>query len=329
VKVSRYNRVFQAADGTWLAFNAWSTALAEIEPVDLPFIQAILADPEGTVCDTPHKREIREALVEGRFLVEDTDDELAALKVEMLRDQFRSDRLFLTIAPTLDCNFRCDYCYEDHLRVTMSRRVQEVLLAWTAEKARGIEEMHVTWFGGEPSLPAAVRVIENLSAGFLALARERGFRYGAQLVTNGYLLERALVERLVPLGIGQIQVTVDGPPELHDRRRVLAGGQGTFRRILDNLRASVDLASFQLRINVDRRNAASALEVVEILQREGLAGKVRPYLAQVSFDGVACGNIVGVCNRQQCLLTPMNGTTPISGLIHCSHRPPFPGLPLG
>ncbi|MBZ5638395.1 MAG: SPASM domain-containing protein [Acidobacteriia bacterium] len=295
MKPSRYNRIFEASDGAILAFNGWSTALAEIVPEDLPFIRAMLADPDRTPVDSPHKREIREALCAARFLIEDDVDELGATVADMLRDRFRTDQLFLVIAPTLDCNFRCDYCYEDHLRVTMSRAVREALVRFVEERAATINLLHVTWFGGEPTLPAATKVVEALSEAFLALGGRHGFEYKAQLVTNGYLLDRARVEHLARLAVREVQVTVDGPARIHDRRRVLAGGQGTFARIVENLGAGADLAQFQLRINVDRRNAASALEVVEMLEHAGLARKVRPYLAQVTFAGSACGNIQETC----------------------------------
>lgn len=295
MKPSLYNRIFQASDGTWLAFNSWSTALAEISAEDLPFIRAILADPDGVPCDTAPKRDIREALLAGRFLIDDAVDELAAIQVEMMKDRFRTDRLHLTIAPTLDCNFRCDYCYEEHLRVTMSRPVQEALLRWVEERSKRIELLHVTWFGGEPTLPGAFQVVDTLSRSFQELARERGFTYQAQFVTNGYLLDRPRVEKLASLGVREVQVTLDGPPALHDRRRFLAGGQGSFDRIVRNLKESADLVEFQTRINVDRRNAGAAIDVVEILQREGLAESVRPYLAQVTFSGAACGNIQESC----------------------------------
>jgi uncharacterized protein len=95
--------------------------------------------------------------------------------------------------------------------------------------------------------------------------------------------------------VRKVQVTLDGPPEQHDRRRHLVGGRGTFERILENLKSTVDLADFQVRINVDARNSMQALEVVEILVKEGLGAKVRPYLAQVTHDGAACGNIQELC----------------------------------
>lgn len=294
MKASRYNRIFQASDGAWLAFNAWSTALAELTPEDRPFIEALLADP-SLPCDTSQKRALREALIHGHFLIESGEDELATTKADMLRDRFRTDQLLLTIAPTLNCNFRCDYCYEDHFKVNMSRAVQNALGAWTAERARTIQQMHVIWYGGEPLLPGAYDIVERLSQRFIELCADRGIDYHAELVTNGYFLDRKKMETLANLGVAVVQVTLDGPPADHDQRRLLAGGQGTFWRILENLKQVVDLADFQLRINVDRRNVMGALEVVEIMRQHGLADAVRPYLAMVTAGGAACGNIQELC----------------------------------
>jgi uncharacterized protein len=295
MKPSRFNRIFKASDGTWLAFNSWSTALAEIKPDDLPFIQSILANPDGVPCDTPYKREIRENLIRAHFLVEDGEDEVATLKVDMIRDRFQTDLLAITIAPTLDCNFRCDYCYEEHLRVNMSRAVQQALLRWVEARAAVTGRLHVTWFGGEPMLPSAFAVVEGLSRSFQELCGARGIGYQAEIVTNGYFLDRGKLDLLKSLGVEKIQITLDGPPVIHDRRRVLAGGQGTFWKIVDNMKQVVGLIPISLRINVDKRNAGATVDLMELLHKEGIADKVQPYIAQVTFDGVACGNILESC----------------------------------
>ncbi|HUV35317.1 MAG TPA: radical SAM protein [Patescibacteria group bacterium] len=295
MKASRYNRLFQTSDGAWLAFNSWSTALAEIEPENLSFFRAMCADPDGVPCDTAEKREIREAMVEAHFLIEDEMDELATLKADILRDRFSRQYMYLTVAPTLNCNFRCDYCYEEHLKITMPRAIEEALVRWVEKRVRTVDELHVTWYGGEPLLPGAYAVVQRLSESFAGLAGERDMKYSAHLVTNGYLLDRPKMEALAGMGVDLVQVTLDGPPDIHDKRRHLVGGHGTFRRIIENLKATVDLAEFQLRINIDRRNAVSALEVVEILEKEGLGGKVRPHLAQVITGGGTCGNIHEMC----------------------------------
>lgn len=51
-------------------------------------------------------------LVKGNFLVEDDADELKLLEHRLNRSRYASGVLGLTIAPTLNCNFRCAYCYE-------------------------------------------------------------------------------------------------------------------------------------------------------------------------------------------------------------------------
>lgn len=295
MKASRYNRLFQASDGTWLAFNAWTTALAELEPDNVDFVQSLLADPDATPCDTAEKRSMREALLGAHFLVEDDVDELATMKADLLRDRFRTDQLHLTIAPTLDCNFRCDYCFEEHLKVQMSNRVQEALIEFVESKLQTCKALYVTWYGGEPLLPKAYPVVERLSAAFSELAERHGAVYSADLVTNGFFLDRPRMARLREIGVKKVQVTFDGPRESHDARRHLIGGRGTFDRILANLKDTVDLAEFQVRVNVDARNAMSALDVVQTLVDEGLGKKVRPYLAMVTHDGAACGNIVEFC----------------------------------
>jgi uncharacterized protein len=295
VKESRYNRIFQASDGTWLAFNGMTTALAEIEPEQLGFIRSMLTDPERTPCDTEEKREIREALIEGGYLIGDTMDELATVKADLLRDRFSGDELHLTVAPTLECNFGCDYCYEERLRVTMSQPIADALRQWVADRCSTAHGLFVTWYGGEPLLPRAYEVIEMLSASFIELTEKAGMEYAACVVSNGYLLSRERMERLAELGVKRAQLTLDGPPEIHDQRRQTLGGKGTFWRIIRNLKECADLADFQLRINVDRRNAMSALEVIEILRSEGLEKRVRAYLAQVIVDGATCGNIAEAC----------------------------------
>ncbi len=295
MKASRYNRLFQAEDGTWLAFNAWSTALATIDAHDLQFFRALLADPDDTVCDTAAKRQMREDMIDGHFLVDDDLDEPGTVKADLLRSRFAQDQLHVTIAPTLDCNFRCDYCFEEHLRITMSRPVRAALVSWVERRLAASDELHVGWYGGEPLLPRAYEVVQSLSEDFLRLTSARNKSYSAQLVTNGYLLDRPKMQRLAELGVERVQVTLDGPQAVHDRRRHLAGGGGTYERIVANLAEIVDLAQVQLRINVDQRNAMQALEVVEHLDALGLAGKVRCYLAMVTADAKVCGNIQETC----------------------------------
>ncbi|MNC98452.1 hypothetical protein D3C83_164060 [compost metagenome] len=61
------------------------------------------------------------------------------------------------------------------------------------------------------------------------------------MTSNGYFLSRDVFERLRELGIASYQISFDGPKAWHDRKRVLAGGKGTYDRIWQNLTALREL----------------------------------------------------------------------------------------
>ena len=125
----------------------------------------------------------------------------------------------LTICPTMGCNFNCPYCFEDHFARKMSASVQDdvVALAGRMLDALRTKDVHVTWFGGEPLL--APDVIESLSGRLMALAEERGGRYEASIVTNGYLLTQDIADML-----GRLKVNYSVPCQL-PRRHLLTARQ--------------------------------------------------------------------------------------------------------
>src|SRR5688572_17465472 len=83
-----------------------------------------------------------------------TGDELD--KIFQLYDSARNGaELHLTVAPTLACNFACDYCYQNPYRNdrSMSPEVQKATLAFIgARVAEGRRSVTLEWYGGEPLL---------------------------------------------------------------------------------------------------------------------------------------------------------------------------------
>lgn len=56
----------------------------------------------------------------GNFIIDDDYDELSVIKFNNYSGKFRNDYFNLTIAPTLQCNFTCPYCYEERKAGIMS-----------------------------------------------------------------------------------------------------------------------------------------------------------------------------------------------------------------
>lgn len=293
MKPSRYNVVTDVVGAdTKLLFNGASAALAEIDSVTWPRVERLLADPGSA--STPHERELVEGLQYGRFLVAADLDEIATLRANNLRGRTANRTLFLTIAPTLACDFGCVYCFERQSPLRMSPEVEEAILALVSRQLPESDEVMLTWFGGEPTL--CVDAIERLQKGIAALADEAGVPVKpASIITNGHRLDAALAERLCAMGIRDAQVTLDGPRDVHDRRRPLRSGKGTYERIVDNLAEACEHLRIVVRVNVDHDNAERAEEVYDDLRRAGVIDRVALYFAPVNEADGICADMRGRC----------------------------------
>ncbi len=166
--------------------------------------------------------------------------------------------LRLILMPTEACNFRCTYCYEDFAAGRMAPAVVHGVKQFLSRRAAELDVLTLSWFGGEPLL--ARDVVEDVMthARGLAAANPR-LELHADITTNGYLLTPSVVARLVDLGVRTYQVSLDGPPQAHDRTRVCAGGGPTSARIWANLlalRQSERELRVVVRLHVHGDNAA-------------------------------------------------------------------------
>ena len=292
MKPSRYNHFVELADGTILAFNSASGALAEIEKDQRSRVEYLLdhADAAETEQDT----QLVDYLTEGGYIVPDDLDELTDFRDNSHSRRAQGTTLSLTIAPTLACNFNCDYCFENRSKVHMTPEIEQAVLDFADRHLGKVVRLRTCWFGGEPTLrmPTIIRLQTAL--------REKAREYNVEcppalIITNGYLLTGETAQKLKDLDIANAQVTIDGPEEVHDQRRKLHSGKGTFRRIVDNLAEAAHILNIRVRVNVDKANVESAYEVIEALDHRGILPLIHLYFAQVKSYGEACVNVRDRC----------------------------------
>jgi uncharacterized protein len=167
-------------------------------------------------------------------------------------DARNTDEVQLFYVPGYACNFACGYCYQERYEQPSAADQAVVIGAFFRyiDATFRDHRKYVTIFGGEPLLPSGSSrdAIERLVEGTC----ERGLDLA--VVTNGYHLE-SYVELLRRAQVREIQVTLDGVQDVHDRRRHLAGGQGTFQQVVAGVDAclAADLP-VNLRVVVDRDN---------------------------------------------------------------------------
>ena len=171
----------------------------------------------------------------------------AHLAREMARS-LNSRALNLILLPTEQCNFRCTYCYEDFKQGSMPVWVISAVKKLIATRVAELDQLKISWFGGEPLL--AAKRIYDLSNHIIALQRQYpDLRYSASMATNAQLLDVERLSTMVACGVTSYQITLDGPAELHDETRVTRHGQGTFDRIWRNLLGIRD-SKFDLQVTL-------------------------------------------------------------------------------
>lgn len=163
-----------------------------------------------------------------------------------------TDEVQLFYAPSYACNFGCSYCFQDEYAPSKGLEPDVVLDAFFAyvDETFAGRKKYVTLFGGEPLLttPAHRRTVERLVEG----TRARGLDLA--VVTNGYHLVD-YVPLLASGRIREVQVTLDGTREVHDRRRGLKGGGKTFDRVVAGVDACLEAGlPVNLRTVVDKEN---------------------------------------------------------------------------
>jgi uncharacterized protein len=155
----------------------------------------------------------------------------------------------LTILTTEACNFACIYCHQPHDPILMRPEVADAIIRFVERKAKAIDCLDISWFGGEPL--ANQRILLKLSEGFVRICHQNDILLHGFMSTNGYLLTRELLADLIGLGISRYQITFDGPQEVHDSYRVSKSGKGTFSQIWQNVCSFRDLDdTFEILIRV-------------------------------------------------------------------------------
>ncbi len=128
---------------------------------------------------------------------------------------------FVGIATIGKCNLKCRHCaYEcgPEVEETLPRGVVFNLLRYLAEK--GVKEVHFS--GGEPLLDPNIY-------DYIMYAYD--LNLNTLLITNGLLLTREVLDKLLKTGLGAIAVSVDGAQYNHEFLR----GPGTFTKVLRTL----------------------------------------------------------------------------------------------
>lgn len=199
------------------------------------------------------------------FIVPDDINEIDLYKFRYLAGIYNNKSWHFTIAPTMQCNFNCPYCFEGNNKKEESFMKTEVkdsikrLL-----KLKSGKFINITWFGGEPFL--GWESISDITEFLL----EEGIEFRATAITNGSICTEKVLSNIDRYKIKSIQITLDGDKDTHDSKRAFKNGYPSFDLLINNIHKYLKETNVEIvvRINLDKDNLGKFSELDEFLKSE-------------------------------------------------------------
>ena len=249
MKISKYTRLIRDKD-QYFVYNSLSNFFGQIDEE----LYALLLQKQKAnnhLSEDELDTESAEILIKKNVLTENDDDDILKYAAIIKGRRNIVNTLLLTIAPTLDCNFSCPYCFETKEKGKMEENTIKNIIEFI-KRQNHLNDIRITWFGGEPLLYPDV--IEKISEG---LETACNIPVSAKIITNGYFLNEKNIALLEKAKVNTIQLTIDGMSDTHNKIKFTETDNNTFGTVLNNidvfakLNPSINLA---IRVNIDKNN---------------------------------------------------------------------------
>lgn len=173
----------------------------------------------------------------------------------------------LTLLPSLDCNLRCWYCFESHIKGShLTVEVQNNILDYVDKILcrEEIKELKVELFGGEPLL-----YFETELYPLLIKIKKMCEIYGKKILFIFITNATCITDRHIPLFAeldAKFQISIDGYKEKHNQiKRDVNTKEKTYERVMTTIHSlcqGYKDCHINLRINYDNET----LQYIPIMQ---------------------------------------------------------------
>lgn len=213
----------------------------------------------------------------GYITNKDRDQELDSIqKISKTINKYMNNLKTITIMPTYNCNFRCEYCFEqdifknnaDKLKVNMSKELIDSIFSQLIDFKLNNEQLTgIHLFGGEPLLKNNKEIVSYICQ------KSRELDLPISCISNGYDLDK-YIDILKDYSFYSTQITIDGIGEEHNSRRYLVGKQGTYDKIMENINLALNNnINIVVRTNVNKKNIHAIEPLIEEYSNRGWLDK--------------------------------------------------------
>ncbi|MFC1552204.1 SPASM domain-containing protein [Candidatus Latescibacterota bacterium] len=333
MRPSKFNVHIPSGEGHTIIWNTFSDSRILADAVVLETIDQC-ADPSG-FSSTQH--EYMETLAEMGFVLDNSIDEDHQVEYWFQRLRYDTKVLDATILTTMGCNMSCVYCFQQGTASlgTMNADTTSLVCRWLLDRVDEIRPkiLKVTLFGGEPLLN--LDTVFALSEGLFKGVKNSTTRLSLDLITNGLLLNHSIIEKLGPLGLERVKVTLDGDMKTHNRLRprkgISASDKGSYEAIVSNLEDIRGRIPIYLRGNYDPASKNSIPALLDDLLERGFLPEHFEDVAFKPITGfpgheISSSHSIGACSFSQ---THLDDFLWLINEVESRGFPAFKGVSLG
>jgi len=265
MKYSQFNTFFKYNDHDIL-FNTLSNSFIAVAPLLKDLLDAATLNGNLEELRDIHPT-FYNKLVDKRFIIENDVNEVEIVKQMQKEIDILDNSLFhLIINPTMNCNFKCWYCYESHIKGSrLNQNTMEkvkLLIKGIIVNSQELKTFRLSWFGGEPLLQFR-DVIKPLQTYCYMLCKEYKISFSSGFTTNGFLITDEMITFFKKNGVIDFQITLDGNRDLHDSIRFVNKDRGSYDIIVSNiLNLCKNGFKVSLRINYTKVNISTITDII-------------------------------------------------------------------
>lgn len=261
---SRYNEFVQGQDEVHALFNCRTRMWITLIPELYIFLKKNVENLREIEYRHPT---LYKTLVDNKFIVKSLELEISECMEECKSKLNSSKILKLTVNPTLDCNLRCWYCYEQHLHGScMTPTTIEAIYKYINRCLFNgrYDRLQLSFFGGEP-LMKFDKVVNPMLLQVKNICKKYNVEFAASFTTNGVLLTKRVRSAIKSITTNvAVQIPFDGDANLHDSVKKFPNGQGSYQIVKRNAReAAIDGFRVTIRCNATKSNTRSFQNVVK------------------------------------------------------------------
>lgn len=266
MKWSIYNELIERTEDKKVIY-LFNSLRKKYFTLDYKLKDIVLAGSNNTSVIAHVHPELYEYMTSEMFIIPDDMDEVKEC-VQTINQKFSSDaHLRITINPTLDCNLRCWYCYERHLKGScMKASTIEAILKFIETKAHSnsLKKVHLSFFGGEPLLKYS-RVVKPIAKQCREICNRFNKLFVLSFTTNGVCLAPAIVNELTQFSREvYVQIAFDGNRALHDSVKCFENGTGCYDIVKNHIIYAINKGVMTtIRCNYTLANLESFGELID------------------------------------------------------------------